>query len=259
MPYRIANPPPPPSERTLDKEEEIGLLRTTHRPTKLARIAPIEGLVVAACILTVGGVLVGQEGIGAVLLTVPFAAIAFVLLSWSWFRTRGTAIELHAAGLVIVQRRRRTPIAFSEVDEVWYEMAGRRILRLRLVLHGGAVHLIPLVVNDPLDMANWIFRHCSSALIPDALAALRAGETLNFGRVRVSQDAIEGDSFRIEWSRISIVRLQPGRVLLVRSRWSPFGRTIRFDRVPHPMVFIAAVRACARRVELDDPMGTLAA
>ena len=107
-------------------------------------------------------------------------------------------------------------------------------------------------------MANWIFSHCSTPLISDAQRALRTDENLWFGRLRIDREVIESDAFRIEWKRVACVRLQPGRVLLVREQWLPLARVIRLDQVPpHPSVFVAVVRTCARRVEVDDPTAFL--
>lgn len=55
----------------------------------------------------------------SVLVGLPFAAAAFVILAWSPLRERNFAVVLHAHGVVVSKGASHDRIAFDDVDEVW--------------------------------------------------------------------------------------------------------------------------------------------
>lgn len=90
--------------------------------------------------------------------------------------------------------------------------------------------------DDALTAIQWIVKHCSDRLLPHAQAALRAGETLTFGHVRIDREGIAFGSDAL-FKRVPVLS------------W----RTIRLDRIPHPTLFARLFRELAPRVEIDDP------
>nr|WP_281329355.1 DUF6585 family protein [Polyangium sp. 6x1] len=203
-------------------------------------------------------------GLRGLLLPLPFSLACFALLAIPALRRRKLRIEVHDGGLVVHQGRARAVVVFEDVDELWLELDRRSswagdvalICAVRLVEHGGAEHTVPLGVELGHEITRHIIRHCSLPLVADAEQALRAGETLTFGKVRIDAEAILVGESRAAWKDLSLVRMQPGRIAFFRGQTVIPWRTVALDEVPHPTVFMNLVRACAPRIEVDDRLGS---
>lgn len=258
-PYRSPASPPATEtvEEVLDVATRLGLLRSVHRAPPLWRallpaLAPV--VMAAAVVSGAGGAILPIAG--------TFAVIAVALLSYGPLRRRNRRVEVHAHGIVVVTPKARDAVVFEDVDALWYEMdfssmgpsSRARIVALKLVDHAGVVHRVPLTVEDPLTPVHWAVRHCSDPLLADAQAALRAGETLTFGSVRIDREGVVvGRRRALPWKELRLARLQPGKIALYRRMPIFPWRTIRLDRVPHPTLFVKLFRELAPEVEVDDP------
>lgn len=253
-PYRAPTPPEP--QPAPAPSEQLGLLRSVHAPdTSARRILVFFGLVLVGCI---AGSASAPSVTFALALAGCVSVVAGVILLATLLPLRGLRIELHAAGLVVHKRGAREVILFEDVDEVWYELAEvgghlAQIHALRLVDHAGARHVVPARVRDAATMINWVFRCCSTPLLPDARRALQRGESLTFGNVQIDQDSIRVNGARMAWKDVHLVRMQPGKIALFRRQAVFPWRTIRLDSVPHPAIFSRLVTDCARRIENDVP------
>jgi hypothetical protein len=205
---------------------------------------------------------VSGGGLAILPIAAAFGVIAVAIVAYGPLRMRSRRVEVHAHGMVVVTPKSRDAIVFEDVDSLWYEMdfsavgpASRaRIVGLKLVDHAGVEHRVPLEVEDPLTPLHWAVRHCSDPLLADAQAAIRAGETLTFGSVRIDREGIVvGRGGSVRWKKLRLARLQPGKIALYR--WMPIfpWRTLRLDRVPHPTMFVKLFRELAPEVEIDDP------
>ncbi|TKD01481.1 DUF6585 family protein [Polyangium fumosum] len=242
-------------------EDRLGKLRSVHRATRRGVVVPLVfamGLLVLASFLGATA-----DGLRGLLLSLPFSLACFALLAIPALRRRGLCIEVHDGGLVVLQGRARAVVVFEDVDEIWLVLDRRSspagdmaiICAVRLVEHGGAEHTVPLDVELGYEITRHIVRHCSLPLAADAEQALRAGETLTFGKVRIDAEAILLGESRAAWKDLRLVRMQPGRIAFFRGQTLIPWRTISLDKVPHPTVFMSLVRACATRIEDDDPLG----
>jgi hypothetical protein len=152
-------------------------------------------------------------------------------------------------------------IPFEDVDEVWYDLDSHStwvarfstIHALRLVEHGGRSHRVPLTVQAPWEIVAWVQRHCSQHLLPQARRALRSGETLTFGTIRIDATAIVFGRTRAVWTDVRLVRMQSGRLAFFRRAPIVPWKTVPLDTVPHPFVFATLIRELAPRVEVDNP------
>jgi hypothetical protein len=263
-PYRSPGsiPPEPAKEEQaqVDEATRLGLLRSVHPSPPLWRVLLPEAIVPLVVLVAV------VAGLGKRLELLPigvgFAAACFVIVAWGPFRRRGLRLEVHAHGVVVATARSRDAIVFEDVDALFYELnvssMGPKVARIRgarLVRHDGTVHRIPLEVVDGGIVFQWIVKHCSDALFPDAQVALRAGETLTFGDVRIDREGIAfGKGATVPWSEIQLARMQPGSIALFkRARLVPW-RTIHLSSVPHPTLFARLFRELASNVEVDDPL-----
>lgn len=239
----------------------LGVRRSVHRPAALWRaLLPA----VVASILTIG---IGLSFLTWTPAALPVALVCggliFPILAWTPLRGRGLIVEIHADGVVVITPKTRDAIVFEDIDELWFELDVRslglgayaRIEALRLVDHDRVVHRVPLIIDDAVGAANWILRHCSNRLLDDARRALRAGETLTFASVRIDQEGITfATGVTLAWKELRLARMQPGAIRLFRRMPLLPWRTIRLDRVPHPMLLTTLIRELAPRVEIDDPL-----
>jgi hypothetical protein len=260
-PYRVATTPPAPEPP--DVERRLGVLRSTHLPPPLRRAL---GVAVAIGAMMAFGVAVAPGGAPPIFAVVfPFALAVTTLFTLTPLRRRHLRVELHAGGVSVRDGKKRTVVLFEDVDEVWLVLEPVKVLfgtiakitALRLVDHAGASHRVPADLQCGEQIAEWVLRQCSSPLVPEALRALRAGETLTFGDVRLDRSGIRGRSWGAAWDELRLVRYAPGRVTLFRRQTVLAYRSILLDRVPHPTVFARLVTECAKKVDVDDPLGTL--
>jgi hypothetical protein len=265
--YRVPSSPSSPVSVDAapdDAAKLLGPLRSVHRPRALWR-----SLVPAAIApLSIVGLAVGNTFAVPLVLVVLAALALFLALAFGPLRRRGQSLEVYARGLVVDTGRSRDQVLFEAVDALWYELDvtsgwwGRvaRIESFRLIDHDGAAHRVPLALEGAAEAAQWIVRHCTDPLLADAQAALRAGETLTFGKVRIDREGLAlGDKPKVAWSSLRLTRLQPGSISLFRRLPVLPWRTVRLDRVPHPTLFARLVRELSVRVEIDEPASSVSA
>jgi len=217
----------------------------------------VRPLVIAALLFAFIAGVGAAGGFRGFLVSLPFGLAAFALLAASPLRRRDLRIEVHENGVVVHRGRRRTAVVFDDVDEVWFDLdpistptVTLAILRaFKLVDHDGVAHVVPLQVEHADDLARLIIRRCSLSLVADAEKALRAGATLTFGRVRIDAKGISVGNSRAEWSNLRLVRMQPDRISFFRAQTVIPWRTVAFDKVPHPTVFVKLVQSLAHRIE----------
>jgi hypothetical protein len=245
-------------------EERLGALRSMHEPAQPARSPMTLPLVLALCLLPSTFLLsrlreLESSLLGLLALPILLAILVFTLRP----RRRTGRVELHQHGLFAEEGGARTVVVFDEVDELWIEqrwvrvwwLAFAAITRLRLVLHDGSVCHVPTEVEDSLALMRWILRACSDPLLPDARAALEAGETLTFGPIQLDREGLSVRGARARWEEIRLLRASLGSMALFRRRPVFPWRTIELDSVPHPTVFARLVSERVAKVERDYPAG----
>jgi hypothetical protein len=212
------------------------------------------------------GVVMGAQRQVAIFAIVECAVVLISLvLCWEPLRTRRVRVEVHASGVAVWKGRKRDVVLFDNVNEVWLSLdhlttpLGRvaRVKALRLVDHSGTSHRVPAALRRGDEIVRWVLRECSDPLVSEALRAFRAGEPLTFGKVRLDRSGIRDSSWSVEWRRLKLVRLAPGRISLFRWQTVFPCRTILLDRIPHPTVFLKVMRECGVKQEVYDPLGTL--
>lgn len=258
-PYRTPGEAPDEAEAA-PPPDGIGAVRSVHRPTSFQLLGqPLLFGAMLALAVVFGTLHLERWDLTVVLVAV--IAVGAAIAAAVGLRGRRLEIRLCADGLAVERPPRRDSIVFEDVDEVWLEFDRSklgafivaRVARLRLVRHDGSRVDVPLGVEDALRVFEAVVRRCSMPLLAEAERALNAGETLTFGPVELTRDAI---CVRSEWSKLSAlsrVRLQPGRVVLFRNKWMPW-KTIGLESVPHPTVFVKLLMTRAKHVEVDDPL-----
>lgn len=189
----------------------------------------------------------------------PIAVACLGLLAWSPLRTRGRSVGLHARGLLVGHAGTQRPVAFEDVDEVWFEInrlhseAGAYLRALRIADFSGGVHLVPTATSDGEVLADVVLRACSEPLLREAGRALQEGQALTFGNVKVDRNGITLSGRRAAWGEFRLAVVSRGELQLYR-RSLLVWRTVRLDRVPNPGVFVGLVTRRARSTRIDDPL-----
>jgi hypothetical protein len=265
-PYRAPASPPP--VEAPDEAARLGRRRSVHPPARKGRLLLITfAMVVGVAVLAALPALRHPCELSAdVIVPLAFILITAVLCGVvvTWGR-RAWPLELHEGGLVVVRRGGRDVILFEEVDELWLQQTWVRtwptsfaqIHALRFVDRAGREHRVSVEVDGALDLLRWILRQTSLPLLPEARAALAAGETLTFGKIKLDRDGITVGRARSAWGDIRFARASLGSLALFRRLPVLPWRTIGLDDVPHPLVFSRLVIERVPRVEQDYPPGTI--
>ena len=226
-------------ELVVAEKTSLGAVREVHAPPPLykALVFPcLSGLVIGVAIAVFGG------GPVAGLI---FGVIVWLLFLLATFRSRALRVTVYDRGVVLARRRGESPVAFEDIDEIWFELAWFKARQqspdlhgLRLVGFDATVHRVPLTSIGGLALCNAILEKHAGPLAADARKALAAGETLRFGRVRIDRTGITVRGAYRPWSELRSAEVHPTRVYLYRVglplvAW----RTIRLDRIPNPSVF----------------------
>ena len=149
----------------------------------------------------------------------------------------------------------------SARNEAWFDLeflmyCQVRTTGLRLMELSGGTFYVAGPVDDAVGLFNAVLRRCSEPLVAEARAALREGEVLTFGKVRISRDGMRIGDAKAAWSEIHLVRLQPGKALFLRGSSLFAWRTVKHDEIPHPTVFLRLVSELAPKVENDESLAS---
>jgi hypothetical protein len=249
-----------------DEATRLGALRKTYAPGPLWRVVVFPGLLSLAILvgaLASAGSVANLATLGSMLFFALFFAVAaFLLIAWTPLRRRHLRIDLHEGGLVIRGLGAREVVIFEDVGELWYDVEyhqyGQAIITgLRLVEASGVKHQVSIRVEDGVGLLNTVLRRCSEPLMAEARAALREGDTLTFGKVKLDRDGITIGDARAAWSELQLVRLQPGKALFLRGSSLLAWRTVKHDAIPHPTVFLRLVIELSPKVENDESVTKL--
>jgi hypothetical protein len=194
-PYRLSAPRPP--DQTTETPPALGALKSHHAAPKSSRVfrilAPVAVAVPPAVIVITSG-----EGFDAVILgLIGFLTLLAAAVGWFISPAKAFAVDLHEGGLVL-RGRRRIEVCFDDVDEVWLQLyVGDSSLTRTVSLRG-----IRLVTGDKREvlisstveafdlLLKRVDRACTYPLVAPAEAAIAAGETLTFGKVRLDRESI---------------------------------------------------------------------
>jgi hypothetical protein len=267
FPYRTSATRPPEAIVPLpDEATRLGALRKTYAPASLPKLLRFPALM-ALVMMVVSASLAGKDAFRSpdlfiTLSMAPLALAMFALAAWRPLRRRNLRIDVHEGGLVSRGFGPRSVVIFDDVSEVWFDleflMYGQaRTTGLRLMELSGGTFYVAGQVEDAVGLFNAVLRRCSEPLISEARAALREGDVLTFGKVKIDRDEIVIGNARAAWSELQLVRLQPGKALFLRGSSLFAWRTVKHDEIPHPTVFLRLVSELAPKVENDESVTKL--
>jgi len=181
------------------------------------------------------------------LVGVAFLAIA-VWLCIKTFLARGSHVYVFNEGLLRMGSR-MVAIRWDSVESVWQSVTRRYTNGV----YTGTRHIYTVrqwdgtktVFNDQIKnveaLGNTIARETLRILLPRVIEAYRAGSTITFGPLSVSQQGVSNGKELLPWYQIKGIEIQRGTVTVKkegkRLNWS----SVRVPQIPNFFVFNALV------------------
>lgn len=250
-PYRRRVQPAPQKVDVADASR-LGDERSVHKTPPLWAVlfAPIV-LTLVVCLLA------ASAGVPALLCSAVGLAI-LALVAWPALRDRGLRVVLRARGIEVHRPGTRDAFAFEDVDEVWLELSplhprsGAPVRAIRVVEYGGVTHRVPTAVSDSVLLVTSLIRLCQGPLLAEAQEAIKRGEELNFGLVRINPDSVTVKGASRKWRDIRSVVVSHGRAHIYGRAPLLAWRTIHLDRVPNAPVLLGIIAQRTSAIRLED-------
>lgn len=241
---RPAAPPAP--------ERQIGPTIAKHGPTTPSRVHLALFLVVTVAMVVLATIGIAQISAGGAALFFVVFALAILVPA---FGAPGflVTVERSSDGLVVRRGWSRKQMFFEDVDEVWTDIEHANddiatVYRVRLRDRDGREVRLPTSVTAGDELVQAVSRACTSPLAPLAREALRAGETLTFSHVAVSDSGVSvGGVGRVSWSDLDGHYLRPGRLGL-RAKDNEW-YVIDAGNVPHASLLFELIMGRTKRVD----------
>jgi hypothetical protein len=247
--------------------DTFGALRARERPKMLARVAMLVlSLIVvassASCVALFAWLLFDLAPHTDTKSTLVFGALmlagslAMVTVGTKWARTFGRwlpnpLVSVYENGITSESRGVVRMIAWSDLEEVVFGIVRTTIYRpigdavrsttYRMTLRSKNT---TIVLTESLSLtasALETARYELGRRVPVAIARVRAGETLGFGRVAVGPDAVVIRGVSIPWSEVRRFGMKEGFYTVTAKR----KRSCAIDRISNVDVFDAV---CTERL-----------
>lgn len=239
----------------------LGSRREVHRGAQSEPGSP--GCAWAA-VIVLGGIalalfFVGKAGLAAI----PLGLLLVSWLSMAYERrisrkNQGLQLDLYDHGLTAALKGRVHAVRYDNTAVLQNTVrhtgvAGHTDYRYtltdidgqRVVLHGRSDRVAQKgrFVNAK-EWGTAIQRAVTDAQLPQSIARLNAGESLDFGKVWMSLDAVGAGRDTAEWSQIDEIRVIDGYVKIkVAGKWRSLGNTavtaVAVSAIPNFFVFLA--------------------
>lgn len=222
-----------------------------HRPRRLIVLVPAAALAVAGAVLAIAFAqpLVLLLGLG---LGLPYALVVGL--------TQPRSVSLHEEGLVL-RRWLGAPraLAFDDCRALYRELETRQTL-LGTILIDGRVLLegqdgrrlrVPSHLTDAEALFRAIERRCVRPVREAALEAFDDGESMTFGPIVLSRDAITVRGRAHPWAQVERIDVSPERFAL-RTRGARRAVTVPFRDVPYPFVAVELARRAGAALRYVD-------
>ncbi len=183
-----------------------------------------------------------------------FALIALVGLAtgiWLYIKSyleRGSHVYVFSAGLLRMGAQ-IVVIRWDQVEAVWQAVTKRYTNGI----YTGTTHLYTVrqwdgtkaafgdQIKNVEALGNTIARETLRVLLPKVIEAYRAGSTITFGPLSVSQQGVSNGKEMLPWSQIKGIEVKRGIVSVKKEgKWLNWS-TVRVPKIPNFFVFNALV------------------
>lgn len=187
-------------------------------------------------------------GLGLLLLGLGAYALGMFLVVLPALDDVGARVEVMPAGLLLVRRGRPRQFAWEDIRAVWQHVSRVHIYGIPLfVTHSYTLRLqdgSTVTLNDDIgqvaELGDVIQREVTARLLPRCIEACDAGETVDFGRLRVSRQGLrKGAGAVLDWREITDIAVAEGYLCVWRAEtlW-PWAR-VAVRAVPNVFVLLA--------------------
>ncbi len=202
------------------------------------------------------------------------SAVVLLFLAWAFWHQQGDAVALYDGGIACLHRESLVQVQWDEISQL------RETVSMPLLIppeeppvsqqwldtrDGRKVELPEMQDREGLWTA--IGEEVARRLLPDRLAAMKAGQVLAFGPYRVDRNGLRFTQAReercIEWAKIRAVGNEPALPLGKLAVWIEAENPAYTDRwagvprylIPDAAIFLALCRHFARLDQAGTPKG----
>jgi hypothetical protein len=177
-----------------------------------------------------------------------FAALIVVMADM--FRAIGTHVYVCPGGLLYLRQRKIEAIRWDQVDAVWQRITQRYSVGIKTV----KTHLYTVRRNDGTTfkfndqlsnvetLGDTIVGETTRLQYPRYVAAYQAGQTVNFGRISLSQQGVSNGKELLPWQQIQELTGKGGFISFQQKgntpvKWTP----VMAHNIPNVSVFVALI------------------
>jgi hypothetical protein len=216
-------------------------------PIVLVGLAIFWGLVGLG--LVVGGLLASRND-SSLLCLVPPGIVLVGVGVWAftqWRLKRNLRALVFPDGLVHIRGTKTNVFRWDEIESVWQSAqkarpTSRAVYRAYTIAdRNGRKAVFTSDFVGVQALGDTIQREVSERLLPHALEAFEAGETVRFGKLSLSQEGLSNDRETIPWDQVEEVKLERG-IITVRKegKWLSWAN-VTVGGTPNVLVFLTLV------------------
>jgi hypothetical protein len=156
-------------------------------------------------------------------------------------------VEVHAHGLVVIERNAERRLRFDAIDELWIVPSSGALEAVVLVDFERARTALSAKLPDFAQILATLDREVVGPLEREAKAALARGERLVFGPIALTRERVEGPGWSHAVRELRLVRLVLKRLVLLHGELTL--DAVELAKIPHPTLFVRLLEHLSPRTE----------
>lgn len=238
--------------------QRLGAFKKAYKTNLVRTIVSSFVFLAAGALFCVGGLLPADLTVTTRLVLLAFGLLFLgtaLYLGYSVIQVANQQVYLFEQGLVIDKGKQVQAFPWNQAAEVWQSITrnyrnGRYVNTTYLyTLRRADGYRIKLdnLTKDIAELGPAIAQGITRELVPRALQAIRAGQTLTFASFSVNQQGIgKGHEF-LPWSQVQGIDVQQGRVIIKKVGTSRGSWTDRVAKIPNFLVFTVVAEEMLRQ------------
>jgi hypothetical protein len=236
-------------------ESGLGLLLSEHRVTRVRAWGNHIGgwvVILLGLISLVVTVFLILRDVPALPICGGFSLVVLLGGIWSvWTQQqeKSLVVRLYEEGLVYVRGEKTQTVRWAEISQVYLATYYSRKLQMvsynykLQTTHGStlAFNFNDQALDHLAQLSSTIQRKVTARLLPEAIAAVQAGQSLTFGRLTVSQAGLNEGRRSLAWPAVASVELEQGFVIIRRRSQRGDWARIVVANTPNIFVFTGVV------------------
>jgi len=216
-------------------------------PVVLVGLAIFWGLVGLG--LVIGGLLASRND-SSLLCLVPPGLVLVGVGIWAftqWRLKRTLRVLVFPDGLVHTRGAKTNVFRWDEIESVWESAqkarpTSRTVYRAYTIVdHDGRKAVLTGDFVGVKALGDTIQREVSERLLPHALEAFEAGETVRFGKLSLSNEGLSNGRETVPWDQVEEVKLERGTITVRKEgKWLSWAN-VTVGGTPNVFVFLTMV------------------